>query len=189
MTVVVVGGHSRNVGKTSVAAGVIRAFADYPWTAIKISSHLHTDPGEGNFVITEEARRDEATDSSRFLAAGAMRSFWVGVRDGHMQEVLPHLRPLLDSSRFVLIESNGILRYLEPDLYVMVIRYDISEFKSSARETLGRAHAIVAVGGDSCSPPWKHLLDAKAARIPVFPTPEPQIIPAGLIDLVRLRLK
>ena len=36
--IVAVGGHSRNVGKTSVAAGLIYAFRKYSWTAIKISS-------------------------------------------------------------------------------------------------------------------------------------------------------
>ena len=131
MTAIVVGGHSRNTGKTTVAEGLIRALSGCAWTAIKISSHLHADPGEGNYLISEETQRDGSSDSSRFLAAGAVRSYWVGVRGGHLQEVLPRLQPLLGSSRFVLFESNGILRYLEPDLYIMVIRYSVAEFKKT----------------------------------------------------------
>ena len=38
---VVVGGHSRNVGKTSVTAGIIRALPDFHWTAVKITQYGH----------------------------------------------------------------------------------------------------------------------------------------------------
>ena len=43
MPIIVVGGHARNVGKTSVVAGLISAFPQYSWTAIKISSHQHQE--------------------------------------------------------------------------------------------------------------------------------------------------
>ena len=41
MSLVVVGGHSRNIGKTSVAAGLIAALPHYNWTAMKITQHGH----------------------------------------------------------------------------------------------------------------------------------------------------
>jgi hypothetical protein len=189
MTTIVVGGHSRKVGKTSVAAAVIRAFPDHPWTAIKISSHLHTGSDDGDCVVIEEKKLDQPSDSARFLAAGAARSLWVGVRDGHMQEVLPRLRPILSSSPFVLIESNGILRYLEPDFYIMVVRYAVEEFKESARETLGRAHAIVAVDDVNASPPWRALVDERASAIPLFPTSNASMLPPGFLNLIKSRLE
>ena len=34
---VVVGGHSRNIGKTSVVSGLIRRLREYHWTALKIT--------------------------------------------------------------------------------------------------------------------------------------------------------
>ncbi len=36
---VVVGGHSRNIGKTSVVAGLIRKLRDLHWTALKITQY------------------------------------------------------------------------------------------------------------------------------------------------------
>ena len=41
MATVVVGGHSRNVGKTSVVAGLIGALREYDWTAVKITQFGH----------------------------------------------------------------------------------------------------------------------------------------------------
>jgi hypothetical protein len=189
MTTVVVGGHSRNVGKTSVAAGLIRTFRGYPWTAIKISSHWHTDSNADEIcAISEESDPDGFSDSSRFLAAGAARSFWIRIREGKMKESIPRLLPILQSSPFVMIESSGILRYVQPDFYIMVVRYDVADFKESARETLDRAHAIVAVPCDFPSPAWKDLLDKKMTGIPLFATPDPGVIPAGLLDLIQSKL-
>jgi len=37
MAIVVVGGHSRSVGKTSVVAGLIAALREFNWTALKIT--------------------------------------------------------------------------------------------------------------------------------------------------------
>jgi len=41
VSLVVVGGHSRNVGKTSVVAGLIAALQELDWTAVKITQYGH----------------------------------------------------------------------------------------------------------------------------------------------------
>ena len=41
MAIVVVGGHSRNIGKTSVVAGLIAALPELRWTAVKITQYGH----------------------------------------------------------------------------------------------------------------------------------------------------
>lgn len=78
----VVGGHSRNIGKTSVVEGLIRRFRQQKWTALKITQYGHgvcthageacgceTEP-EHPFALSEEYVAGP-TDSGRFLAAGA----------------------------------------------------------------------------------------------------------------------
>jgi len=74
---VVVGGHSRNIGKTSVAAGLIRHLRDRRWTALKITQHGHgvcshhgeacgceTEP-DHPFTLSEEYE-PSGTDSAAF---------------------------------------------------------------------------------------------------------------------------
>ena len=41
MSLIVIGGHSRNVGKTSVVAGLIAATPQLNWTAFKITQYGH----------------------------------------------------------------------------------------------------------------------------------------------------
>ena len=41
MAIVVVGGHTRNIGKTSVVAGLIAAMPEMNWTAFKITQYGH----------------------------------------------------------------------------------------------------------------------------------------------------
>jgi hypothetical protein len=41
MSIIVIGGHSRSVGKTSVVAGLISALPDFRWTALKITQYGH----------------------------------------------------------------------------------------------------------------------------------------------------
>ena len=81
----VVGGHSRNIGKTSVVAGLIRRLRGGRWTAVKITQFGHGvcsrdgEPAgalpcpEHPFALTEEYE-PVASDSGRYLAAGAERS-------------------------------------------------------------------------------------------------------------------
>src|SRR5260370_34936450 len=88
MGLVVVGGHWRNIGKTSIVAGLIAALPQYNWTAMKITQHGHgicSAVGEPcdcaveydhPYAITEEAAPGD-TDSARFLTAGARRAFWL----------------------------------------------------------------------------------------------------------------
>ena len=41
MAIVVIGGHSRSVGKTSVVAGLISALPELNWTAVKVTQYGH----------------------------------------------------------------------------------------------------------------------------------------------------
>ena len=111
MTTIVVGGHSRNVGKTSVVEAIISSWPRYAWTAVKISSHWHTRktrPGTEEICrIDEEYFSNAATDTGRYLAAGATRSFWVRVRENRLEEALPSLMPVLNSNPYVIIEINS----------------------------------------------------------------------------------
>ena len=84
MATIVIGGHSRSVGKTSVVAGLIAALAEYEWTAVKITQYGHgicsangeacdCATGDHSWAISEEKDRGGGSDTSRFLLAGAAR--------------------------------------------------------------------------------------------------------------------
>ena len=147
MAIVVIGGHSRNVGKTSVVAGLISALREFDWTAVKITQYGHgicsangeaCDCATGNhsWSISEERDRSGESDTSRFLVAGAPRAFWVRTEQGRLAEAMPSLRQRIEGAGNVIIESNSVLKFLRPDLYLTVLDPATADFKNSAREFL-----------------------------------------------------
>jgi hypothetical protein len=156
MKTVVVGGHSRNIGKTSVMAGLIRSMKSRHWTAVKITQYGHgvcshdgqpcgCAPTEHPFVLTEECDAKGRSDTSRFLQAGARRSLWLRVRQGQLAEAMPLLERALAGDECVMIESNSILQYMEPSVYLAVLDSRQTDFKPSALKYLRRADALVPI--------------------------------------------
>src|SRR6202042_364210 len=143
MGVVVVGGHTRNIGKTSVVAGLIAAMPERRWTAVKITQFGHgvcsangepcdCETADHTIAVSEERSRDSGTDSSRYLAAGAERAYWVRTRQGQLAEAMPRLRALMAAAENVIIESNSVLRFLKPDVFISVLDPGVADFKPSA---------------------------------------------------------
>src|ERR1700746_1231349 len=108
MSLVVIGGHSRSVGKTSVVAGLIAALPDFNWTAVKITQYGHgicsangeacdCATGDHSWAISEEHDRSGDSDTSRFLVAGAVRALWVRTQQGRLAEAMPALRVKIDT--------------------------------------------------------------------------------------------
>lgn len=165
MAIVVVGGHTRNIGKTSVVAGLIAALPERHWTAIKITQFGHgvcsangepcdCETADHTVAVSEERDRASGTDSSRYLAAGAARSYWVRTRQGQLSEAMPRVRALLAESENVIVESNSVLRFLQPDLSLGVLDPAISDFKASALRYLDRVDALIVPEGAVFAEGW-----------------------------------
>src|SRR5580692_9974971 len=158
MAIVVVGGHTRNIGKTSIVAGLIAALPQRHWTAIKITQFGHgvcsangepcdCETADHTIAISEERELSSGTDSSRYLAAGAARSFWVRTRQGQLSEAMPRVRALLAESENVIVESNSVLRFLQPDVSLSVLDPAVKDFKASALRYLDRVDALIVPAG------------------------------------------
>jgi len=198
MAVVVVGGHSRSVGKTSVVAGLIAALPELRWTAVKITQFGHGICANGSdcdcstdvhtHLIEEERDRSGESDSSRFLVAGAERSLWARTKQGRLAEAMPGLRRALAGSANVIIESNSVMQFLRPDLYLTVLDYANKDFKASARRYLDRASAVILNEPEGRAPAWDdvslRLLEGK----PVFRVRPPQYVSREIVEFVRGRL-
>ena len=153
---VMVGGHSRNIGKTSVVAGIIKGIPELNWTAVKITQTGHNvcaDDGENcecevpvhEFLLTEETENSSRADTTRFLAAGAKRSLWLRTRQEELVFALPKLKEELEKSDFIIIESNSLRRFWTPKLYLQVLDPTIEDFKNSAKQFFDLADAYVIV--------------------------------------------
>ncbi|PYP83913.1 MAG: hypothetical protein DMG65_23495 [Candidatus Angelobacter sp. Gp1-AA117] len=198
MAIVVVGGHSRSVGKTSVVAGLIAALPEFNWTALKITQYGHgicsangepcdcvTD--DHTRAITEELDRSGETDTSRFLVAGAKRSLWVRTRQGMLAEAMPDIRRKIAEAENVIMESNSVIRFLRPDLYLTVLDADNADFKDSAREFLDRADAVLLHRNGSV-PRWNSVSLKPVAERPFFCIEPPNYVTSEIVGFVRDRI-
>jgi len=198
VALVVIGGHSRSVGKTSVVAGLISALPEFEWTAAKITQYGHgvcsangeacdCATGDHSWAISEERDRSGESDTSRFLVAGAAKVYWVRTEQGRLAEVMPTLRRRLEEARNVILESNSVLKFVRPDLYLTVLDPATPDFKNSAREFLDRADAVIlhdASGGAA----WQSVSLKPVADRPIFRIKPPEYVTREIVDYVRSKL-
>jgi hypothetical protein len=221
---VVVGGHTRSIGKTQLVCDVIRAFPRVEWIAGKITQYGHgvcatngencdCAPTEHVCALDWETRADTGTDSARFLAAGAKRSFWLRTKQGYLAEGLPLLREELEQvvsgkghqrsaigdqesvrgDLAIIVESNSLMQFVRPSLYFAVIDPLKEDFKESAQLALDRAQALVLrgeVGGDAPPAPlWMKLPAQLMKEKPSVLQREGEELPTPLWELVHRMLE
>ena len=198
MALVVVGGHSRSVGKTSVVAGLISALPEYDWTAVKITQYGHGvcsangEPcdcatGDHSWAISEERDRSGESDTSRFLVAGASRVFWVRTEQGRLAEAMPSLQGRIADAGNVILESNSVIGFLRPDLYLSVLDYKTADFKASARKFLDRADAIVLHQPEGPAQ-WSDVSLKALGGKPIFHITPPEYVTGELVAWVRQKI-
>lgn len=198
MAIVIIGGHSRSVGKTSVVAGLISALPEMKWTALKITQYGHGvcsangEPcdcatNDHSWAVNEENDRSGESDTSRFLVAGAKKVYWVRTQQGMLAEAMPRVRQVIASAENVIFESNSLMKFIRPDLYLSVLDFENHDFKDSAREYLDRADGIIVQNEDR-NPDWTGVSLKPVANKPVFRICPPPYVTGEIVDFVRSRL-
>jgi hypothetical protein len=195
----VVGGHSRKIGKTSVAAGLIRELRDCRWTALKITQDSHgvcshagqpcgceTEP-EHQVALTEEYEPDRS-DSGRFLTAGAVRSYWLRTPAGGIAAAEPLIRRMIEANPNLIVESNSVLEIVNPDLYLMVLDFTCEDFKASSLRFIDRADAFVVIDRGLNGPLWAGVARGLWESKPRFLLKPPDYAAEALSGFVRSRL-
>src|ERR1700736_5163223 len=200
MAIVVVGGHTRNIGKTSLAAAIIARLPEMRWTAMKITQYGHgicsangepcdcaTD--EHTIAITAERDPETGTDSARFLKAGAVRSLWVRTRQGNLADAMPGVRKEIARAENVIIESNSVMQFLRPDVFLSVLDYATADFKPSALRVLDRADAILLrASGAELTPQWQGVSRKLFVKKPMFEIGPPEYMTDAVEEFVRERM-
>ncbi len=196
--VLVVGGHSRNLGKTSLAAALIRKFRARRWAAVKITQYGHGICARAGSPCGCEAEPDHPialseeyqpadTDSGRFLAAGAARSFWLRAPAGQLASARGLLDKIIEQNDNVVLESNSVLEFLQPDLFLMLLDFGCGDFKLSSLRFLDRADAYVVVDRGINVPLWDDLAGGLWKGKPRFPVDPPDYATAAVCGFVRSR--
>jgi len=150
MALLVVGGQSKHVGKTTLICNLVRRFSDVRWIAVKFSSHEHKPEhcklvarGSG-WSIWEQLPNFRVGDTARFLQAGASRSLLViAEKEDSFAQGFSRLQQEFGSRGDVIVESSRAALHMKPDLSLLVVDASDKEFKASAKSHLQIADALV----------------------------------------------
>jgi hypothetical protein len=196
---VVVGGHSRDIGKTSVVAGLIRKLRRYKWTAVKVTQYGNgvclrdggacgCEPASGEaFALTEEYEPNK-TDSGRFLAAGAERSFWLRAPAGELARAAGTIAKIIGGAGNVIVESNSIVELVQPDVFLMVLDFGCEDFKPSSLRLLDRADGFVVIDRGINAPLWEDVARGLWDGKPQFLVKPPVYVTPAVAEFVKGKL-
>jgi len=193
--VVVVAGTGSNVGKTTLMCRLLQHLD--AWDAIKVTrGHYRScgrDPdtccvsnllGDAPKLISERSLTDVPNkDTGRYWQAGAANVHWL-VATSIQIEAGIHRALELASGRGVLIEGTSILRYIKPELTILVSLTngnDEARLKPTARRALidGRVDAIYTSDDSQRFP-----VQPEGPAIESIPVYGPSTFP-DLLNLVR----
>jgi len=123
-----VAGTGRNVGKTTFVCKVISAISNnQPIVAIKITPHVHdlcdsciTLFRSDKLTITEETSKYLPKDSSKMLAAGASKVYFIQGADDQLEKIVEFLRVLIPENCAIVCESAALRKIINPGLFILM---------------------------------------------------------------------
>jgi hypothetical protein len=138
--------------------------------------------------VTEERDRSGESDTSRFLVAGAEKVYWVRTRQGLLAEAMPRIRQVISGAENVIFESNSLMKFVRPDLYLTILDFANPDFKDSAREFLDRADALIVQNAQAKTPQWQGISLKPVHGKPFFQIAPPPYVTPDIVDFVRKQL-
>ena len=121
-----IGGASKNAGKTEYACKLIEKFKDkYTVFGLKISTeHAPAENKHGlsedSFLLTEETGPGNGKDTSRMLKAGAEKVYSLRTRMENLESGFLEFRNHLSGNELVVCESNSLRRLVEPGFFMIM---------------------------------------------------------------------
>jgi hypothetical protein len=89
--------------------------------------------------------------------------------EDHLAEACGRLQTVLQGAEHVIVESNSILEFVRPSVYLMVLDRSQPDFKPSAHRTINRADALVLIGQPWRASAWPVSSANLLERKPLFP--------------------
>jgi hypothetical protein len=182
---IIIGGHTRSIGKTQLVCDVIAAFPRVNWIAGKITQY-------GHGVCAQNGGNCDCAPQEH-------SSVWLRTKQGFLAEGMPLLRKALQDiekdsdprqKKALIVESNSLMQFVKPSLYFAVIDPLKEDFKESAQIALDRANVLVLRGTAKASddappaPLWMKLPAKLLQERPSVLQKEGECLPRPLESLV-----
>lgn len=130
---IMIGGNSRNSGKTTMACDIISKLASaHEVVGLKVTS---VRPGEeelhGNhnneedvpgFTIFEELDTESYKDTSKMLRAGSTHVYYIRVAETFIEKAIFHFLSRYIVNQIIVCESRSLRRIINPGLFLMMMK-------------------------------------------------------------------
>jgi hypothetical protein len=153
--ILTVGATNRNLGKTEFICRLLERFHKKKIVAIKIKtlytgdSHFHGKGTvlKGNYLIREENFEEGLDDSKRFITAGASKVFYIKSKIDFLEIAIEEILGKFPHDQLFISESNSLLKFHKPGVFIMITGPDQSIYKPSSLEYMEKADLIIKSDG------------------------------------------
>ena len=146
---VMIGGNSRNSGKTTIACSIIdKLSGNRDVIGLKVTNvrngeedmhGIHDEEMASNFAVFEEINPNSHKDTSKMLLAGATHVYYIRAAETFLDEAVLHFLSKYINKQVIVCESRSLRGIITPGLFLMMMRSqvegkgkDISEYLSKA---------------------------------------------------------
>jgi hypothetical protein len=129
---VMIGGNSRNSGKTSMACSLIsKLSATHEVIGLKVTSIRpgeddlhgnHNEDDSSDFTIFEEFDTGSLKDTSKMLRAGSSHVYYIRVTETFSEQAILHFLSRYINKQVIVCESRSLRGIITPGLFLMMMR-------------------------------------------------------------------
>ncbi len=129
---VMIGGNSRNSGKTTMACQIINKLSlSHEVFGLKVSAIYpegnemhgnHSGEESSGFSISEEINSGSNKDTSKMLRAGATRVFYIRVSSNFIEKALLHFLSMYINNQIIVCESRSLRKIITPGMFLLMMR-------------------------------------------------------------------
>ena len=156
---IMIGGNSRNSGKTTMACGIItRISATHEVIGLKVTSirpgeedkhGIHDEEITANYTIFEELDRESHKDTSKMLRAGATHVYFIRVSDFFVEQALLHFLSKYINNQVIVCESRSLRKLIIPGIFLMMIRQPAQSEEKDVDAYVAKADKIFYFDNDN----------------------------------------
>lgn len=149
---VMIGGNSRNSGKTTLACKIIsKLSSEHEVIGLKVTSirpgeeDMHGNHSENNndrFSIFEELNTGSSKDTSKMLQAGATHVYYIRVADDEIEQAVLLFLSGLNVNQVIVCESRSLRQQISPGLFLMMMRLPVEGMVKDVSSYLHKANKV-----------------------------------------------
>jgi len=156
---IMIGGNSRNSGKTTMACSCIAKLSDvHEVIGLKVTSIRpgeedlhgnHEDNFSDNFSIYEEKNPESLKDTSKMLKAGATHVYYIRAEENFTKQAILHFLSKYVNKQLIVCESRSLREIISPGLFLIMMKLQVVEKTKDMDKYLKKADKIFYFAEDS----------------------------------------